>query len=352
MAKFIIKNLINAILLLSLSGCSFLGIKFGKNPDNIQKIEKKDLGGIFKSVDKGKTFTHKVKIVDKNFLNKINVKKICFDPQETLTLYMLTWQNGLWVSYNGAESWEKLLEPPIQAFALDTQRRGIIYAIKEKNIIISKDGGSSWESVFLEISEHKINTLSIDPQNSDRILATTKSGLIFESLDQGTSWKMLKKMRLQTLKDIIINPRNSQEMYLTTVSEGIFKSNDSGDTWKQINLKRFYAAEDYGQLKINPILPSHVYLASRYGLLKSVNSGKKWTPIKLLTPYGSKKILSLGFNPFNEQELYYATENLFFKSEDGGKTWTSASLPSKRLVKNILIDNFDPNIIYIGVSNY
>jgi photosystem II stability/assembly factor-like uncharacterized protein len=354
MAKSFFKNLILYVIIIFIfTGCSFLGLRIGKEGRKIPlPSNKKNLGAVFKSTNKGETFKLKAKVTDKKSIDKINVKSLQFDPRDSLTLYLLSKKQGLWVSYNGAESWEQLLNQLIETVALDNEERGVIYAAKNTTIFKSEDGGSSWGTIFIETSGQEIKFITVDPSNSKRILAATKDGSIFESKDQGQSWHRLNKLKIKTLKTIVINPKNPEEMYVTTSSEGVFKTIDAGAQWGKIAfLERFPGSGEVGQLKLNPYQPSHLYLASKYGILKSEDSGKTWEKISLLTPRNKTKILTLGFNLFNEKELYYGTKDSVFRSSDGGKNWTFSTLPTSRGPIEILVDDFDTNIVYVGVSN-
>lgn len=353
MAKLILQSIIIAFILTALTGCGFLGLRIGEENKKIADFtNKENMGGVLKSTNKGETFRFKNKITAKESINRLDVKALLFDPQDTLTLYLLSKNKGLWVTYNGAENWEILLNELINAVALDPQKRGVIYVAKDAALLKTEDGGSSWETVFIATGGNTITALTTDPQNSIRLLAAAENGLIFETVDQGESWRLLANLKVKALRHIVINPQNSAEVYAATSQEGIFKSKDKGSSWFPLaDLKKFPGADVYGQLKLNPTNPAHLYLASKYGILRSEDSGENWTAVSLLTPRGQTKILALGFNPFDEKALYYVTKDSFFRSDDGGGTWSFSSLPTTRYPVEILVDDFDANVVYVGVSN-
>ncbi|MEK9166043.1 MAG: YCF48-related protein [Patescibacteria group bacterium] len=353
MAKFVLKNIIIIFILTALTGCSFLGLRIGGENKKLANLgDKENIGGILKSINKGETFKFKNQITAKESLNRLDIKALFFDPQDTLTLYLLSKNKGLWVTYNGGENWEILLNELINAVALDHQKRGLIYAAKDTVLLKTEDGGSSWETIFIETLGNAITALTCDPQDSNHLLAASQNGLIFETVDQGESWRLLANLKVKVLRHIIINPQNSAEIYAATSTEGVFKSQDKGRNWSPLsNLEKFPGSYEYGQLKINPANPAHLYLACKYGILKSEDSGEHWQPLSLLTPRGQTKILTVGFNYFNERMIYYATKDSFFRSSDGGLTWSFSSLPTSRYPIEILVDNFDTNVVYIAVSN-
>lgn len=353
MAKFVLKNIIIIFILAALTGCSFLGLRIGGENKKITDLgDKENTGGILKSINKGETFKFKNQITAKESINRLDAKALLFDPQDTLTLYLLSKNKGLWVTYNGAESWEILLNELINAVALDYQKRGLIYAAKDAVLLKTEDGGSRWETIFIETLGNAITALTNDPQDSNHLLAAAQNGLIFETMDQGESWRLLANLKVKTLRHIIINPQNPAEIYAATAAEGIFKSQDKGRNWSPLlNLEKFLGSYQYGQLKLNPANPTHLYLACKYGILKSEDSGEHWQPLSLLTPRGQTKILTVGFNPSDEKIMYYATKDSFFRSSDSGATWSFSSLPTNRQPIEILVDDFDANVVYVGVSN-
>ena len=334
-----------------LSGCTFLGFRVGPSGGSGTRGEQ-GRGSIFKSINKGDTFAEKIKINEKRTLSGITVAQLQFDPQDSLTLYLLARKKGLWVSYNGAETWERLIIAPIDAFALDPTKRGVIYTAQKEQIFKSAGGGSVWTKIFSENSCNPITALAVNPSASSHLYAATKNGIVFESNDQGASWRVLKKLKARTVNGIIINPKNAREMYLTTRLEGIFKSTDYGANWGiLLGLKTFKGSENLGAFKLNPQNPAHLFAGTMRGFFISKDGGGTWTALKLLTGTQSTKITAVGFNPFNERELYYAVENALYKTIDSGGSWSILELPAARPAVEILVDDFDTNIMYIGVGS-
>lgn len=335
------------------SGCTVLGIRIGdKKPASTpSNIERDKAAGVFKSVDKGKSFVFKGRINDKETVDNLNITRLQFDLQDSLTLYILSKNKGLWVSYNGGESVQNLVEEPIDTFALDPKIRGTLYLGKGAQITKTKDGGMTWTSVFMETDENAIASIAVSPDDSSRIFAVTGNGSFFGSDDGGNSWRLIKKIRIKTVRELVINPKNSKEMYIATEFDGVFKSGDAGANWNIVQgLQQFKGSERTHQFKLNPLEPSHLFLASDAGFLISVDNGGNWRALPLLSGTGGSAALAIGFNPFSEREVYYATRDSFFKSIDGGESWSVMPLYVSGTPAEILVDDVDENIIYIGVG--
>jgi len=98
--------------------------------------------------------------------------------------------------------------------------------------------------------------------------------------------------------------------------------------------------------------PDSLILVSKYGLLKTADSGLNWEPINLITPPASTDIFSIAINPKDNHEIYYATASTFYKTTDGGQNWITKRLPTAAVATYMQVDPNDPNIIYMGLSNF
>jgi len=352
MEQFNFKNLIIITVCLLLSGCSFLGFTLDTGSSR-SAIERTNQGGVYKSINKGEKITHKIFVNEKEDINKLNVKTLEFDLRDTLTLYLLSKYNGLWVTYNGTESWQQITDNNFTSFALDPKTRKILFVTKGVDVLKSINGGSSWDIIFTEPSNNVLIDIAINPKDSEHILTVTKDGIVFESTNHGDAWSVLSTdVKLKSVNQIQFNPKNSQEVYLTTNAQGVYISYDSAKTWAKISaLDAYKDSNKLNQFKINPKNPRHLYHASAYGLLRSLDSGQSWHSIPLLATSKKAQILAIGFNPFDERQLYYLDKNSLYRSTDSGKTWMPTPMPTTKYPVEILVDDFDTNIVYVGVSS-
>jgi len=106
--------------------------------------------------------------------------------------------------------------------------------------------------------------------------------------------------------------------------------------------------------------PDHIYIGSASGgVWESKNGGTEWSPI-----FDDQPALSIGAIKINQQnpsEIWVGTgegnprnsQNSgkgIFRTLDGGKTWTYMGLKETKVIHRILIDPFNPTIIYAGVQ--
>src|SRR3990167_5817417 len=95
------------LVALIISGCTDLGVRVTENGEPRTSFKAENLGGVFRSTDRGQSFKQKVAISDTKTINRLAVRSLQFDPQDTRTLYLLARGRGLWVSYNAGDRWEQ-----------------------------------------------------------------------------------------------------------------------------------------------------------------------------------------------------------------------------------------------------
>ncbi len=113
-------------------------------------------------------------------------------------------------------------------------------------------------------------------------------------------------------------------------------------------------------LAVDPLQPSTVYAGSTAGVFKSIDAGESWalfldtgTVAKGSTEGG--RITSLAIDPTHASTVYAGTETgEVFKTLDGGASWTRSYVMVKTgptsgfssMIKSLIVDPFNPNILY------
>jgi len=315
--------------------------------------------GIYKSVDRGVNWVPKNLFLHSGgtgSITGINLISLYFDPSDNRAIYASTESNGLFYSYDGAESWMKanpVGNGRIESVAIDPRDKCTIYATFANTVLKSIDCSRSWKEVYIDARSDKLLTaLAIDPYNNSIIFAGNLAGDIFRSSDGGANWQVNYRAGDRIAK-ILIAPNDNRLMYVATKSKGLLKSIDAGENWTDLNagLKEFSGALDYRNLLLDLSQADSLLLSSKYGLIKSLDGGASWTAIKLITPPSSVDIYSVAINPKNNQEIYYATATTFYKTLDGGNNWITTRLPSAAAAVSLLIDPVNPSLIYMGLAN-
>ncbi len=208
--------------------------------------------------------------------------------------------------------------------------------------IISENGGKSWTQrnnglplkvvyPFTENEYRRFTSLYVDPLNSSR-MAVTSSSSVFLTLDSGWNWTeiptggVVKKSNYFT--SVSLDPQNDNRIILGTSFNGIFETTDNGKHWNKypVDLKLLYRGagfyEEISGLGIDPGDTGTLYIAAGFsgGLFTADGTSQK---LKIVE--GTDNVLShiiRGFK-FSGKELGLYTGEGYFYSEEGDSTWKS-----------------------------
>ena len=326
------------------------------------KVEKSlSDGGIYKSIDGGNRWEHKIDLLglpqEQKYLDKVETSVFVFDPQDSQTIYLGTEKKGLFVSFNAAESWQEVKGLPkekINAVAIDPKAKHIVYIAMKNQIFKTIDANRTWKNIYLDtLSDVKITAVAVNHLFTNIIMAGFSDGRLIRSEDGGLSWTALKNFEKE-IGQILINPYNPQIIYVTLSGQGIFRSENQGLDWQSLEegCRHFPGGERVSQLIFNPNFPDALISVSEAGLLRTEDGGQTWSEYKLITSGDRVEIYSLAVDPKDPDVFYYATSKTLYKSVDNGQSWTTKQIPSKRLPIKMLIDPVETSILYLGMVNH
>ena len=198
-------------------GTLYLGI------DGDPEGEGKPGGGIFKSVDSGKTWQH--------LPNQPGSRRMFYglvvDPGDSNTIY---WgacgeNSGVWRTRDAGETWEPT---PLTewVFNLEATASGTLYA-GANNLWQSRDRATSWRKLT-DFKNGSVVGIAVDPEDENRIWislrawGTAATGGVFRSEDGGETWVDITG-DLPYVKPIVLR-YNSQTRELWAAGTGIFKA--------------------------------------------------------------------------------------------------------------------------------
>jgi len=333
-----------------LSGCSF-NLGFGNKatgPD----------GGVFRTANKGETWQQKALIPTTSgnpiVINTLDASVLAPDPSDQRAIYYGTLENGLYYSYDGADSFlpaTTLGKVTVNAIAVDPQNKCAIYAAVDNKVMKSVDCSRTWSQIYFDNDlTVTVTNIAIDHYDSKIVYIATSRGEIIASSDAGKSWRTLNRFDGR-VKKIVIAPADSRVILVATEKVGLFRSNDKGVTWVSLGeaLKDFPDSGRVRDLYISRVQPGLVVFATNYGLLKSINYGDDWTAIKLITPEKEAVINSVIIGEQDSKEIFYVTNTTFYGTSDGGQNWTTKKLPSTRAGWVLMADPKNTNIMFLGV---
>ena len=283
------------------------------------------------------------------------INAIAFDPYDQNIIYVGSPGGGFWKSIDGGSNWvttsDNLPVLGVSSIAIDPNNTNIIYiATGDANasdtysigVLKSIDQGDTWNTTGLSynVSANKrVNKILINPNNTDSVFAATNTNIML-SVDGGISWNNCAP--LGRWRDIEFMPGNPNIVYAAKQSSGgsnVYRSLDGGGNWSVINNGVASSGKYRPLIAVTPINPNVIYAlysASDYsfhGIYKSTDGGDNWnlqsnSPNILGrdtdgTGTGGQSWydLSLGVSNNDENHLFVGGINLW-ESSDGGVNWT------------------------------
>ena len=280
-------------------------------------------GGIFRSIDGGKTWTHASKGLriyqDSTFYVLPGVSAF---TQKGNTLYAGT--NGdLFYSINGGGSWQQLTH-----FQRDWGISGVaiigdtiyIGRPEQESVFFSDDSGKSWEQIDNGLTDRGGPVLF----TSGTTLFAKMRRHVFRLKAGEKSWTKLvvedpwKKAPAES--DITGFAVSGKTVYAATADGNLFRSRDMGNWWKSIKQEMMNDLDG----KLAALGNTVFYIGSNSAdgrAFHSTDAGNSWTMYN--TNLTNQSILSA--TVLSEQTLYVGTEDGVFRSTDGGKSWTQTN---------------------------
>ena len=241
-----------------------------------------------------------------------------------------------------------------------------------------------WESLGPDNVGGRTRAILVDKDNSNHLFAGGASGGLWESFDQGNSWKLNESFKnaTETVYNSIgsIAQAANGDLYVGTgepwayftssymPGNGIYKSTDMGVTWTHLSatgIANDSVPEARGRWSVvnriatDPQNASHLYAAlENGGLFESNDGGLTWAKPAAMSTANSATDVRF----HKDGNVVYATVSTkqIFRSVDGGTPWVNLTAttglgallnaPSPTRVE-IGIAPSDPNWVYLLCSN-
>jgi len=204
----------------------------------------------------------------------------------------------------------------------------------------------------------RVNSVAVDPNNSNTWYAGAPAGGIWKTMDAGSTWNNLFDDFPQIgVSGIAIDPNDSNIIYISTgdddaadsFSIGAFKSLDGGTTWNPTGLVP--NAGDVGflmnEIVIDPSDSDIIWAGTSNGLQKSEDAGSTWEIVQ------SGNITDFKLKPGDPQTIYAVSASNFYVSRNGGNSFTpiSENLPAISGRLALGISPADADVVYIISAN-
>ncbi len=196
------------------------------------------------------------------------------------------------------------------------------------------------------------------PAEAGHLYLGTTDSWIYESLDEGSTWRRLAKLGSTddlVVDNLVVDLENPATLYAAAwkVDEaggGLWVSHDGGKNWTVIEGLRGQSIRAFTQAPSNPRM---LFAGTLEGVFRSTDAGASWT---LISPPGSKEIHeveSLAVDPANPEIVYAGTWHLPWKTSDGGRNWKNIKqgVIEDSDVFSIIVDPVRTNTVFLSACS-
>ena len=295
-------------------------------------------GGIFKSIDKGKTWKKLKNGLPTGDIGRIGLE---ISPQKANVIYALITAKketkGFYRSDNYGETWKKMSDYQVvdsqyyvEIFA-DPHQFDKIYSVDMRSYV-TEDGGKT----FNRIPENKKHVDSHDvifDINDPNYIMISCDGGIYESFDKMKTWRFIDNLPIIQLYRVgIDNSKPFYNVYGGTQDNDSFGGPSRTKNRSGIRNSDWFVTTggDGFQVRVDPKNPDIIYTMSQYaGIMRYDKSNGEKIGIKPQPGISESAFRwnwdsPLIISPHNSNRLYFAA-NYLFQSDNNGDSWKKIS---------------------------
>jgi photosystem II stability/assembly factor-like uncharacterized protein len=203
-----------------------------------------------------------------------------------------------------------------------------------------------------------VRSLAYDPQNPDRVLLGTSTGVIFVSDDGGHNWSRFAKLGLgddYVLDHIAFDPQNSKTIFVSAWSVqdqnagDIFRTHNGGKDWESMPGMH---GKSVRAMAISASDNKVIVAGALDGVYRSNDGGSLWQRI---SPNDGvvKNIESIAVDPKDPNVVYAGTWHLAWKTADGGANWEhiNKGMIDDSDVFSIIVSSANPSEVFASACS-
>ncbi|NKB68383.1 MAG: T9SS type A sorting domain-containing protein [Candidatus Latescibacteria bacterium] len=213
----------------------------------------------------------------------------------------------LYWSTDGGVQWRQILHLPDSSrpdFLADPQQPGVYY-IGSRQLYRSSDFGTTWAEIGAGLPESQGDAFALDPDHPGALFALA-AGQLWHSQDNGSGWNLLGSVAEDdSLQSLATAPRDGGSLYVAG-QRRLYRSQDRGSTWDVV-LDAGLHPWERPLLRFAPNDSETIYMATGRRLFLSRDRGLNWRPLNGSEITGWPWINDILIDPTNPAYLYAAT---------------------------------------------
>lgn len=295
-----------------------------------------------------------------------SIPEVAISPAAPNRVFAGTRGDGVWLSEDFGATWKKPCygkrgPGKVRCLTIDTLDANTLYAGTEPiDVFVSRDGARSWErldSVWnvpfvamvtypVAAVEPHVRDIVVDPKDPKIMYVALQVGYMLKTTDGGKNWELLDKNLDCDVHTIVMHPQDGNKIYVATgghdcragraPGRALYSSSDAGKNWAPMAA---HFQEEYSvPLALHPKNPNIIFSALANGqpsqwrrrpsgaescLIQSTDGGKSWEKLNGEISKANKSFVeALTFDPADSDRLYAAQRNGdLFGSLDSGISW-------------------------------
>ena len=295
-------------------------------------------GGIFKSIDKGKTWKKLKNGLPSGDIGRIG---LAISPQKENVVYALITAKketkGFYRSDNFGETWKKMSDYQVvdsqyyvEIFP-DPHQFDKIYSVDMRSYV-TEDGGKTFNRIPEDKKHVDSHDVIFDINDPNYIMISCDGG-IYESFDKMKTWRFIDNLPIIQLYRVgIDNSKPFYNVYGGTQDNDSFGGPSRTKNRSGIRNSDWFVTTggDGFQVRVDPKNPDIIYTMSQYaGIMRYDKSNGEKIGIKPQPEINEAAFRwnwdsPLIISPHNSNRLYFAA-NYLFQSDNKGDSWKKIS---------------------------
>ena len=221
----------------------------------------------------------------------------------------------------------------------------------------SVDEGASWRRLAkLDPAEDLVvYKILVDASNPAVVFAggwkpDKQDGGLWVSRDAGRHWSSVDSLRGQSIFSLAQAPSDAKILFAGTLA-GIYRSKDGGATWSQISPEGSKEIHEIESLAVDPTDPQIVYAGTWHLPWKTNDGGANWHNIKKGL-IDDSDVFSIIIDPGKRRTVFLSACSGIYKSETAGELFRKIQgIPSTaRRTRVLMQDPENHEVVYAGTT--